>query len=286
MNKILKRLFSVAIISASFASCSQVDTIDNLDELKAATSVTLHKHSDWPQLMSVVFATNVYGTYNKVFYYNNNGTVLNNIPAGAYKFYLVNRYTAYQFANVDFNSFGSGIDSLYYGDVVISCPTAELTNVDEGVKKVLPGKYFQPHLASGILYGDSTMLVNVEMGQSVNVTFEKPYTLTTEYTVSGSFQSSLNVEKIYVELSDVIAAKRPNGAVAGSKRVKCVFDYPVAKNSKKDLAKKVYLLGIANSGTANIYVRCKGDDKSKTPETTSVRYTVKDGVIKLGDITF
>lgn len=284
MNKILKSLFSVAIISASFASCSQVDTIDNLDELKAATSVTLHKHSDWPGVTTIVFATNTYGTYNKAFYYSDKA--LNNIPAGAYKFYLVNRYTAYQFANVDFNSFGSGIDSLYYGDVVISCPTAELSNVDEGVKKALPGKYFLPSLAPGVLNADSTMLVNVEMGQSVSATFEKPYTLTTEYTISGSFQSSLNVEKIYVELSDVIAAKRPNGAVAGSKRVKCVFDYPVAKNSKKDLAKKFNLLGIATSGTANIYIRCKGDDKSKTPETTSVRYSVKNGVIKLGDITF
>ena len=285
MNKILKSLFSVAIISASFASCSQVDTIDNLDELKKATSVTLYKHSDWSESTSIVFATNAYGRYNKVFYYNN-GTALNNIPAGAYKFYLVSRYTAYQYANVDFNKLGGGIDSLYYGDVIISCPTAELNNVDEGVKKALPGKYFLPSLASGALHADSTMLVNVEMGQSVSATFEKPYTLTTEYTISGSFQSSLNVEKIYVELSDVIASKRPNGAVAGSKRVKCILDYPVAKNSKKDLAKKINLLGIAAGGTANIFVRCKGDDKSKTPETTSVRYTVKDGVIKLGDITF
>ena len=285
MNKILKSLFSVAIISASFASCSQVDTIDNLDELKKATSVTLYKHSDWSESTSIVFATNAYGMYNKVFYYNN-GTALNNIPAGAYKFYLVSRYTAYQYANVDFKKMGGGIDSLYYGDVIISCPTAELSNVDEGVKKALPGKYFLPSLAPGVLHADSTMLVNVEMGQSVSATFEKPYTLTTEYSISGSFQSSLNVEKIYVELSNVIASKRPNGAVAGSKRVKCILDYPVAKNSKKDLAKKVNLLGIATSGTANIYIRCKGDDKSKTPETTSVRYTIKNGVIKLGDITF
>ena len=55
------------------------------------------------------------------------------------------------------------------------------------------------------------------------------------------------------------------------------------------------VLGVAKSGTANIYVRLLNADKSTAPEMKSVHYTVVDGkddngvdrrIIKLGDITF
>ena len=46
------------------------------------------------------------------------------------------------------------------------------------------------------------------------------------------------------------------------------------------------VLGVPQKGTANIYVRFKGDEKSTTPEQKSVQYTVKDGIVNLGDITF
>ena len=282
MNKILKSLLSVAIISASFASCSQVDTIDDLNELKKSTSVTLNKHADWSNTTTIVFATNTYGLYNRVFYYNNNGTTLNNIPTGEYKFYAINRSSEYEYENIDLNKLP--VDSLYYGDVFVASKTSELNIADEGVKRVLAGKYLK--ISSHEVFADSTMLVNVKMGQNISATFEKPYTLTKKYTISGTFLSSSNVEKIYVELGDIIARKKPNGGVAGSQRIKCVLEYNVARNSQKNLERNLTILGIATSGTANVYVRCKGDDKSKTPESKSVRYTVKDGIINLGDITF
>lgn len=290
MNKIFKSLLSVAVISASFASCSQVDTLsgDELAEQKLSTTVSLNKHSDWPAVNPVVFATNTSGTYNKVFYYTDKAM---NVPVGQYKFYAINKYNAYEYGNLDFDKLPS--ESVYYGDVFVACKTEELNVSDEGVKKALPGKYVQ--LVGGDVYADSTKLINVELGQNVNVTFEKPYTLTKEYIVSGSFLSSNNVERIYVEICDVVARKKPNGSVAGSKKEKCVFSYGVSKNSKRDLNKTLKLLGIANSGTANIYIRCKDDDRSMAPELKSVRYTVVDGqddngqshrYIKLGDITF
>ena len=49
MNKIFKNILSVAVVSASLVSCSQVDTISDveLEEQKQSTTITLNMHSDW-----------------------------------------------------------------------------------------------------------------------------------------------------------------------------------------------------------------------------------------------
>ena len=69
----------------------------------------------------------------------------------------------------------------------------------------------------------------------------------------------------------------------------------VSKDSKREFEQLLTVLGVSKTGTANIYVRFKGDDTSTTPEMKSVSYTVVDGqeddgtqrrIINLGDITF
>lgn len=282
MNKILKSLLSVAVISASLASCSQVDTIseEELEAQKKDTKVALHQHPGWPSVTTVVFATNTLGSYNRAFMFTEKEMV---VPAGLYKFYAVNKNNSYDYENLDMSDLPK--DDLYYGDVVISCKTKEYTASDEGVQKVLSGKYVARN--SGEIFADSTMLVDVKLGQNTNVTFQKPYTLTTQYTVSGSFTSSRAVQNIYLEICDIVAKKKPNGAAVAGKKAKCVFAIGgAAKETKKEFEQTMTVLGVPQKGTANIYVRFKGDEKSTTPEQKSVQYTVKDGIVNLGDITF
>lgn len=294
MNKIFKYILSVAVVSASLASCSQVDMMseEELDEQKQSTTITLNLHSAW-QGTPIVFATNTMGAYNRVFYYNLNGENKLNVPMGKYKFYVINRDEAdFDYENLDLKKLPK--DSLYYGDVRIAHKTDELNITDEGVKKVLSGKYAK--LRGGVLRGDSTKLVDVKLGQSVSATTEKPYTLTTDYLISGSVTANDNyIERIYVEICDIVAKKRPNGSTVGG-RIKGVLTYSgVKKGGKKDLKNSMVVLGVSKSGTANIYVRYLNTDKSTAPEKKTVSYTVVDGkdddgadrrIIKLGDITF
>lgn len=295
MNKIFRNILSVAVISASFVSCSQIDTFSEaeLEEQKQGTTITLNMHSDW-QGTPVVFATNTMGGYNRVFYYNLNGENKMSVPVGKYKFFVVNRDEAdFDYENLDFKNLPN--NDLYYGDVRIAHKTDELTNItDEGVKKVLSGNYAK--LRGGVLRGDSTKLVDVKLGQSASVTTEKPYTLTTNYLISGTITANDYIDRIYVEICDIVAKKRPNGSVYGNKKIKGLLTYSgVKKGGKKDLKNSLVVLGVSKSGTANIYVRYLNADKSTAPEKQTVNYTVVDGkddngadrrVIKLGDLTF
>ena len=294
MNKILRNILSIAVVSASFVSCSQVDMLseNELVEQKTNTTITLNIHSDW-QGTPIVFATNTMGSYDRAFSYNLNRENKLNVPMGKYKFYVINRDEKdFDYEKLDFKKLP--IDSLYYGDVRIAHKTEELNITDEGVKKVLSGKYAK--LSGGVLRGDSTKLVDVKLGQSVSVTTEKPYTLTTNYLISGSITANDNyIDRIYVEICDIVAKKRPNGSTVGGK-IKGVLTYSgVKKGGQKDLKNSLVVLGVAKSGTANIYVRYLNADKSTAPEKKTVSYTVVDGkddngadrrVIKLGDLTF
>ena len=188
MNKIFKNILSVAVVSASLVSCSQVDMISDveLEEQKQSTTITLNMHSDW-QGTPIVFATNAMGFYNKAFTYNLNGENKMNVPVGKYKFYVINRDEAdFDYEKLDFKKLP--MDDLYYGDVKIGHKIDDLSSItDEGVKKALSGEYAK--LRGGVLRGDSTMLVDVKLGQNVSVTTQKPYTLTTDYLISGSVTS-------------------------------------------------------------------------------------------------
>ena len=64
MNKISRIILSIAVVSTSFVSCSQVDLVseEELVEQKKGTAVTVTL-SDWPTTRTVVFATNTYGVY-------------------------------------------------------------------------------------------------------------------------------------------------------------------------------------------------------------------------------
>ena len=295
MKKIFKNILSVAVVSASLVSCSQVDMISDveLEEQKQSTTITLNMHSDW-QGTPIVFATNAMGFYNRAFTYNLNGENKMNVPVGKYKFYVINRDEAdFDYEKLDFKKLP--MDDLYYGDVKIGHKIDDLSSItDEGVKNALSGEYAK--LRGGVLRGDSTMLVDVKLGQNVSVTTQKPYTLTTDYLISGSVTSNDNyIDKIYVEICDIVAKKRPNGSSLG-KKIKGLLTYSgVKKGGKKDLKKSLLVLGVAKSGTANIYVRFLNSDKSTAPEKRTVNYTVVDGqddnganrrIIKLGDITF
>ena len=256
---------------------------NELVELKTNTTITVSQHSEWPTTNTAVFATNTLGSYNRVFGYKFSGDNTLVVPVGKYKFYAINRNSAYDYENIDFGKLP--IDSLYYGDVIISCKTDEYKTNDEGLKKVLSGKYVAR--SSGEIFADSTMLVNVELGQNTKVTFQKPYKLTTQYTVSGNLTSSRAAQNVYVEICDIVAKKKPNGAVVGGKRTKCVLSVGGAsKDTKRTFEQNMIVLGLPKQGTANVYVRFKGDDQSTTPEQKSVQYTVKDGIVNLGDITF
>ena len=294
MNKILRNILSIAVVSASFASCSQVDLVseEELVEQKKSTAVTVSL-ADWTTTRTVVFATNTAGSCDTVFTYNfNKENKLTNIPMGKYKFYAISRNTGYDYENFDFEALSKG--SQYYGDVIISCKTTEYSTSDEGVKKALSGKYVSSNSAG--IYADSTMLVEVKLGQEAHATFQKPYKLTTQYKVSGSITSSRAAQNVYVEICDIIGKKKPNGAVVEGNKVKCVLSIGgTAKDTKREFKQYLTVLGVSKTGTANIYVRFKGDDTSTTPEMKSVRYTVVDGqeddgtkrrIINLGDITF
>ena len=296
MNKIFKNILSVAVVSASLVSCSQVDTISDveLEEQKQSTTITLNLHSGW-QGTPIVFATNTMGSYNRAFIYNLNGENKLNVPVGKYKFYVINRDEAdFDYENIKLNKLPN--DSIYYGNVRIAHKIDELNNItDQGVKNALSGEYAK--LRGGVLRGDSTMLVDVKLGQNVSATTQKPYTLTTDYLVSGSVTSNDNyIDRIYVEICDIVAKKRPNGSAVGGKKLKALLTYSgVKKGGKKDLKNSLVVLGVPKSGTANIYVRFLNADKSTAPEKRTVNYTVVDGqddnganrrIIKLGDITF
>ena len=294
MNKISRIILSIAVVSTSFVSCSQVDLVseEELVEQKKGTAVTVTL-SDWPTTRTVVFATNTAGSCDTVFTYAfGKENKLTNIPMGKYKFYAINRNNGYDYENFDFEALSKG--SQYYGDVIISCKTAEYSTSDEGVQKALSGKYVSRN--AGEIYADSTMLVEVKLGQETHATFQKPYKLTTQYKVSGSISSSRAAQNVYVEICDIIGKKKPNGAVAGGKKVRCVLPIGgVSKDTKREFEQLLTVLGVSKTGTANIYVRFKGDDTSTTPEMKSVRYTVVDGqeddgtkrrIINLGDITF
>ena len=71
MNKIFRNILLLAVVSVSFASCSQVDMFSEteIEEQKQSTTITLNMHSDW-QGTPIVFATNAMGFYNKAFTYN------------------------------------------------------------------------------------------------------------------------------------------------------------------------------------------------------------------------
>ena len=293
MNKISRIILSIAVVSTSFVSCSQVDLVseEELVEQKKSTAVTVSL-ADWPTTRTVVFATNTAGSCDTVFTYNfNKENKLTNIPMGKYKFYAISRNTGYDYQNFDFDALSKG--SQYYGNVIISSKTTEYNTSDEGVKKALSGKYVSSNSAG--IYADSTMLVEVKLGQEAHATFQKPYKLTTQYKVSGSITSSRAAQNVYVEICDIIGKKRPNGAVVGGK-VKCVLSIGgTAKDTKREFKQYLTVLGVSKTGTANIYVRFKGDDTSTTPEMKSVSYTVVDGqeddgtkrrIINLGDITF
>ena len=296
MNKIFKNILSVAVVSASLVSCSQVDTISDveLEEQKQSTTITLNLHSGW-QGTPIVFATNTMGFYNRAFIYNLNGENKLNVPVGKYKFYVINRDEA-DFDYEKVNLAKLPMDDLYYGDVRVAHKIDELNNItDQGVKNALSGDYVK--LRGGVLRGDSTMLVDVKLGQNVSATTQKPYTLTTDYLVSGSVTSNDNyIDRIYVEICDIVAKKRPNGSAVGGKKLKALLTYSgVKKGGKKDLKNSLVVLGVPKSGTANIYVRFLNADKSTAPEKRTVNYTVVDGqddnganrrIIKLGDITF
>ena len=277
MNKIFKNILSVAVVSASLVSCSQVDTISDveLEEQKQSTTITLNLHSGW-QGTPIVFATNTMGSYNRAFIYNLNGENKLNVPVGKYKFYVINRDEAdFDYENIKLNKLPK--DSIYYGNVRIAHKIDELNNItDQGVKNALSGDYVK--LRGGVLRGDSTMLVDVKLGQNVSATTQKPYTLTTDYLISGSVTSNDNyIDKIYVEICDIVAKKRPNGSSLG-KKIKGLLTYSgVKKGGKKDLKKSLLVLGVAKSGTANIYVRFLNSDKSTAPEKRTVNYTVVDG---------
>ena len=294
MNKILRNILSIAVVSASFASCSQVDLVseEELVEQKKSTAVTVSL-ADWPTTRTVVFATNTAGSCDTVFTYNfNKENKLTNIPMGKYKFYAISRNTGYDYQNFDFDALSKG--SQYYGNVIISSKTTEYNTSDEGVKKALSGKYVSSNSAG--IYADSTMLVEVKLGQEAHATFQKPYKLTTQYKVSGSITSSRAAQNVYVEICDIIGKKKPNGAVAGGKKVRCVLPIgAVSKDKKREIEQLLTVLGVSKTGTANIYVRFRGDDTSTIPEMKSVSYTVVDGqeddgtkrrIINLGDITF
>ena len=294
MNKILRNILSIAVVSASFVSCSQVDMLseNELVEQKTNTTITLNIHSDW-QGTPIVFTTNTMGSYDRAFTCSLSGENKLNVPKCKYMFYVINKDEKdFDYENLDFKKLP--IDSLYYGDVRIAHKTEELNITDEGVKKILSGKYAK--LSGGVLRGDSTKLVDVKLGQSVSVTTEKPYTLTTNYLISGSITANDNyIDRIYVEICDIVAKKRPNGSTVGGK-IKGVLTYSgVKKGGKKDLKNSLVVLGVSKSGTANIYVRYLNADKSTAPEKKTVSYTVVDGkddngadrrIIKLGDITF
>ena len=95
MNKILKSLLSVAVIS-------QVDTIseEELEAQKKDTKVALHQHPGWPSVTTVAFATNTLGSYNRAFMFTEKEMV---VPAGLYKFYAVNKNNSYDYENHKFN---------------------------------------------------------------------------------------------------------------------------------------------------------------------------------------
>ena len=305
MNKILKSLLSVAVISASFASCSQVDTLteSELAEQKKTTSVAINKHPEWTYGRTIVCATNVSGHYDKIFYHNNGDVkVLSGIPVGAYKFYAVYENSTFDYENLDRNKLAKDSLYVYYANLSIASKAEKLEEhpdlksiTDEGVKKVFTGSYVRRN--AGDVFADSTALVEVKLGQETSVTFEKPFSLTTLYDVSGTLKSEKKMEKVYVEICDIVAKRGPNGSV-GSKNAKEVLVYNIygaAQEATKELTNTMRLLGISNNGNANVYVRFKGDDKSKAPEMKSVRYTVKEETgddgkihtfIKLGDITF
>ena len=295
MNKILRNILSIAVVSASFVSCSQVDMVseEELVEQKKSTAVTVSL-SDWPTTRTVVFATNTAGSCDTVFTYNfNKENKLTDIPMGKYKFYAISiNTTGYDYENLNFDALSKG--KQYYGDVIIKCKTSEYSTSDEGVQRALSGKYVSSN--SGGVYADSTMLVEVKLGQEAHATFQKSYKLTTQYKVSGSITSSRAAQNVYVEICDIIGKKKPNGAAIGGNKVKCVLPIGgAAKDTKKEFEQSLTVLGVSKTGTANIYVRFKGDDTSTTPEMKSVIYTVVDGqeddgtprrIIKLGDITF
>ena len=130
MNKIFRNILSIAVVSASFVSCSQVDLVseEELVEQKKSTAVTVSL-ADWPTTRTVVFATNTAGSCDTVFTYNfNKENKLTNIPVGKYKFFVVNRDEAdFDYENLDFKKLPD--DELYYGDVRIAHKTEELTNI-------------------------------------------------------------------------------------------------------------------------------------------------------------
>lgn len=282
MNKTLKGILLVAIMSISFASCTQVDLLDEVQAQKNAR-VRILMDSEYPTTTTIVFATRIVNHYNKSFYRSDSVS----LKPGHYKFYAVNKSSEYEYENLAIG------DSVYYGDVNIKsmlCEAFESNQSvkgieDNGMKKALSGNDYVK-LSYHTLYCDTTRVIDVENGKSNVANFDKLFHLTTKYQIEGNFKSTQEVERVYVVIPDVISAKKPNGAVASTKKVKFVVSYPVAKGVDKDLKYSVLLLGVAKSGTAKVYVRCKGDNKSSAPEPKTVNYSVRDGKIVLGNITF
>lgn len=282
MNKTLKGILLVAIMSISFASCTQVDLLDEVQTQKNAR-VKIQMDSEYPTTTTIVFATRVVNNYNKSFYRSDSVS----LKPGPYKFYAVNRSSEYEYENLAIG------DSVYYGDVNIKSMLAGAfesnkalrDTTDHGMKKALSGKDYV-RLSSHTLYCDTTKVIDVDLNKSNVASFDKLFHLTTKYQINGTFKSEQDVEWVYVVIPDVVSAKKPNGAVASSKKVKCVVAYTVAKGVEKDLKYSLLLLGVAKSGKAKVYVRCKGDNKSSVPEPKEVSYSVRDGKIVLGNITF
>lgn len=288
MNKTLKSLLSVAVMSISIASCTQVDLVDELS-VQGNTEATLNMPSDWPTTTTILFATRVINHLDYVQHVGNGAKL--NIKPGQYKFYVVNQSSEYEYEHY--------VDSLkryvslsvpssaYYGDSRIrrKVGEAQLPDAsDTGIKKVLSGNNYIAQ-SSHTIYADSTMNVDVKADGSTVVNFQKMYNLTKKYEIEGIFSSDKNVERIYIEFNSALAWKRPNGSSVGASKAKCFVSYTKSRDDR-DLKHNLMLLGIDRSGSANVYVRCKGDDKTQAPEALVVPYSVVDGVIKLGKITF
>lgn len=282
MNKTLKGLLLVAIMSISFASCTQVDLLDEV-QTKNTARVRIQMDSEYPTTTTIVFATRIVNNYNKSFYRADSVS----LKPGQYKFYAINKSSEYEYENLAIG------DSVYYADVNIKSMLGEAFGSnqsikgfsDDGMKKALSGNdYVQ--VSSHTLFCDTTKVVDVESGKSNVANFDKLFHLTSKYQIETTFKSAQDVERVYIVIPDVVYAKKPNGAVASSRKIKFVVSFPVAKDVEKELKYSVLLLGVAKNGTANVYVRCKGDNKSSVPEAKQVHYSVVDGKIVLGNITF
>lgn len=284
MKKTLISLLTVAVMSISFAACSQsVDLVEESDiQNQSSLSVTVNVPDQVKGSGdALVIAHRILNIWNLNYLKSEESS--KKIKSGWYKFYAMTYAPSYY----DYSSIKDNADStMAMINAVVAAKTCDATALPSAysaVKSELSGTFINPNATK--LYADSTEMMEVKTSQSVSM--GETYELTKEYTVNGTVKndSTLSINKVIVTIPDAYSKVRILGDLAlDDSKCNCITyaDAAVAKGESKEYSASVVSFGLPKSGTATVFICFAGNKYKKV----TASYKVSDKTVTIGTITF